>query len=422
VLGVRRLQALALRPGLIVGILVLVASVAVSPAAAQDPVAEIQDLLDRRAEAMMAGDEATYLATIDRGDAAFVERQRNGFRGFQQIGLSSYRLDLTTRYWPELTSAREVEEHGEAAEPHLFHVEERYRLRGYDRQPALEDLFLTFVRRGDGWVIASDTDLDDLTLYSGRKLWENGTIFTEETEHFLYVSHPDVASASDEVLRMAERAIDAVNARWPLSWPEKVVILAPSSTEELRRIIQATFDLDVFVAFAYSGVDRARNWDLVGHRIILNWPNFSRFPESTQESILVHELLHVATREYNGPAVATWIDEGVAELVSQDVDEFYLSQAVAGGAWDRRLPRDFEFVAGEDDDILEAYEESASGIRYANQRFGIDEVTEFYRLLGRVRSAVGTSKYHVGRAMDAAWDVPFDMFEDRWADWVEQTV
>ncbi|HEX2025317.1 MAG TPA: hypothetical protein VHH92_02870, partial [Actinomycetota bacterium] len=269
---------------------------------------------------------------------------------------------------------------------------------------------------------ASDGDLGDVTLYSGRKLWDNGPIYTEESEHFLYVSHPDVASASEEVLGMAERAIDAVGERWPLSWSEKVIILAPSSTEELRRIIQATFDLDVFVAFAFSGVDRARNWDLVGHRIILNWPNFSRFPESSQESILVHELLHVATREYNGPAVATWVDEGVAELVSRDTDDFYLSQAVGGGTWDRRLPRDFEFNTGEDDDILESYEESASAIRYAHQRFGVGEVAEFYRLLGRVRMAVGTSRYHVGRAMDAAWGIPFDMFEDRWADWVEESV
>jgi hypothetical protein len=400
----------------------MAASVAGPPARAQDPIGEIQALLDRRAEAMLAGDQDAYLATIHRGDAAFVERQRNGFQGFQRLGLASYRLDLTTRYWPELTTSKEIEKYGEALQPRVFHVEERYRLRGYDRQPALEDLFLTFVHRDDRWVIASDTDLDDLTLYSGRKLWENGPIFTQESEHFLYISHPDIASAADEVLRMAERAIDTVDSGWPLAWPEKVPILAPSSTDELRRIIQATFDLDVFVAFAYSGVDRARNWDLVGHRIILNWPNFSRFPEPNQESILAHELLHVATREYNGPAVATWVDEGLAELVSRDTDDYYLSQQVGGGTWDRRLPRDFEFITGDDDDILEAYEESSSGIRYADQRFGIDEVAEFYRILGRVRMPVGTSRYHVGRAMDAAWGIPFDAFEGRWADWVEHTV
>jgi hypothetical protein len=407
-------------------LLLLVAAVVIAlptvPAGAQDPVGEIQELLDRRAAAMLAGDRSAFLATIDHGDAAFVERQRNLFAGFRQLGLASYDLALTTRYWPELTTSKEVEGYGENADPRVFHVEERYRLRGYDPQPALEDLFLVFVRRHDGWRIASDTPLDDLTMYSGRKLWENGPIDTRESEHFLYISHPDVASAAGPTLALAERALEDVETRWPLPWHDRVPILAPSSTEELRRIIQATFDLDVFVAFAYSGVDRARSWDLVGHRIILNWPNFSRFPAETQESILVHELLHVATREYNGPAVATWVDEGVAEWVSGDVDWFHLGEQVVEGTWDRRLPRDFEFITGDDADILGAYEESSSGARYAVQRFGIQEVAEFYRLLGRTRLAVGTSRYHVGRAMRAAWSLPFDGFESRWAEWVEGQV
>jgi hypothetical protein len=392
------------------------------PSIAQDSVSEIQALLDARAEAMLDGDRAEFLATVDDSDAAFAERQRRLFDGFQDLGLASYRLDLTKRYWPELTTSRERSRYGNAADPHLFHVEERYQLPGYDPEPALEDLFLTFIRRDDRWVVASDTDLDDLTLYSGRKLWENGPIVTRRSEHFVFVSHPDLASASDTMLDLAERALDRVDQRWPLAWHQRVPIYAPSSTEELRRIIQATFDLDVFVAFAYSGLDRARGWDLVGHRVILNWPNFSRFPDTTQEDILTHELLHIATREYNGPAVATWVDEGVAEWVSGDTDDSYLTEAVVERTFDRRLPRDFEFITGPDDAILGAYQESSAGARYAVEQFGPDEVADFYRLLGRARVAPGTSRYHVDRAMQATWAVPFDAFQARWADWVKAEV
>jgi hypothetical protein len=407
-------------PRLGVAVLLATGMVAmVGPVDAQDPVAAIQEMLDRRADALVAGDEGAFMATVGRSDPVFTERQRRLFEGFQQLDVASYQLDLTTRYWPELTTGRERTEYGATADPHVFHVEERYRLPGYDPQPALEDLYLTFVLRGDDWMVASDSDLDDLTLYSGRKLWENGPIVTRTSEHFLYISHPDVVSAADQILDMSERALARVEQRWPLPWHGRVPILSPSSTEELRRIIQATFDLDVFVAFAYSGVDRARGWDLVGHRIILNWPNFSRFSEITQESILVHELLHIATREHNGPAVATWVDEGISEWVSGDVDEFYVEQALAEGTFDRELPRDYEFLAGEDSDILQAYEESSSGGRYAVQRFGPDEVAQFYRLLGQVRVAPGTSRYHVDRAMRTAWNLPFASFEDRWADWVE---
>jgi hypothetical protein len=407
-----------------IALVVLVAATAVpmAPARAQDTVAELQAVLDRRAEAMLDGDREAFMDTVDPADAAFILRQERLFDGFQRLGLASYRLDLTTRLWPELTTSREVSRYGPNFEPHVFHVEERYQLDGYDPQPVLEDLFLTFIRRDDEWRVVSDTDLDDLTLYSSRKLWEFGPIITRESEHFLYVSQRDLSGAADRILEACERALARVRERWPLRWPERVPVFAPSTTEELRRIIQATFDLDVFVAFAYSGLDRAEGWDLVGHRVILNWPNFSRYSDETQEDILTHELLHIATREYNGPAVSAWVDEAVAEWVSGDVDTFNLVQRVEDGTFDQELPRDFEFITGTDSNILTSYEESSAAARFAVQRFGVDALAQFYRRVGRPRVAAGTSRYHVGAAMRAAWGISFTAFEDRWADWVEQTV
>jgi hypothetical protein len=404
-------------------LLAVALAVYVSPGAAQttppDPYAGIRDLLSRRVEAMLGGDRVAFMATVDSENAEFVERQRRLFDGFQRLGLASYRLDLTERYWPELTTLVEVARYGAPAEPHVLHVEERYRLAGYDRQPALDDLYLTFVRRDGGWRVASDTDLDDLSLYSARKLWEMGPIITRTSEHFLYVSHPDLTTAAGPVLASAEDALDTVHDNWPLTWPERVVILAPSTTEELRRLIQATFDLDVFVAFASSGLDRARDWDLVGHRIYLNWPNFSSFAETTQEGILAHELLHVATREVTGPAVPAFVDEGIAEWISEDAASFLISGQVELGTFDRRLPRDHEFITGSNDEIIGAYQESYTSALFAAERYGDRAVADFYRELGQPRVAPGTSRYHVGRAMQAAFDVSYAVFQDRWADWVE---
>jgi hypothetical protein len=390
-----------------------------APASAQDPYAEIQALLDRRAQAMLEGDREAFLSTVDGADASFVERQRRLFDGFQQVGLASYRLDATTRYWPELTTDREEAIYGEPAQPTVLHVEERYRIPGYDREPALEDLYLTFVHRGEEWKVASDTDLDDLAVYSGRKLWELGPIVTRESEHFRYVSHPELADVANEILASAERALDGVGETWPLPWSRKVLILAPSTSEETGRIVQATFDLESFVAFAYSGVDRAEDWDLNGHRIILNWPNFSVHTEETQQRILVHELLHIATRELAGPSVTAFVDEGIAEWVAQDDNVFEVAQAIDAGEWDRALPEDFEFITGDGDDISEAYQESYTAAQFAADRFGAAAVADWYRLVGEVRLAPGTPRYHVDRAMRAAFGLSYDGFEERWADYVE---
>jgi hypothetical protein len=47
-------------------------------------------------------------------------------------------------------------------------------------------------------------------------------------------------------------------------------------------------------------------------------------------------------------------------------------------------------------------------------------VADWYRLLGEVRLAPGTPRYHVDRAMRAAFDVSYEAFEERWADYVQE--
>jgi hypothetical protein len=398
----------------------------VSPSArgisSEEPFAEIQALLDGRARAMRIGDREAFLGTVDRTNPVFLRRQGQLFDGFQRVGVSEYRLDIGRRLWPELTSDREVARYGASAEPTVLHVEERYSLEQYDEQPALEDQFLTFVRRQAGWRIASDTDLDDLTLFSGRKLWEFEPVVAEESEHFLYMSHPSLLGPAEAVLDAAEDAFDTVSSDWPLAWNEKVVIVAPSTTQELGRLIQATFDLDVFVAFAASGVDRRRDWDLVGHRILLNWPNFSQFDEATRRSVLTHELLHVATREYSGPLVPIFVEEGVAEWITGHDSASLLAGSVQNGLFDRLLPLDHEFISGSDAVILSAYQESSAAVRYAAEQFGDDAIAEFYRELGSVRRSSGTWRYHVDRAMKEAFGIGFEEFQGRWARWVENTL
>jgi hypothetical protein len=389
------------------------------PTALTGKLAEIQGLLDQRAGALMEGDRERFLGTLDRdAGSEFSRRQRRLFDGFQRLPLVDYRLDVSLDVFGELTGTEERRRYGNAAQPTVLHVEQRYRLRGYDPVPALEDLFLTFVRRPQGWRVVSDGDLDDLTLHSGRLLWEFGPIATRQSEHFLYVSHPDLAGRGDTILPAAERALDRVAEVWPLEFRRKVVILAPSESEELVRIIQAQFDVDVFVAFAYSGLDRDRTWDLVGHRIILHWDNFSAQSDAVQQSILTHELLHIATRELTGPFVPAFVDEGVAEWVTTDASTLLLAIRVAAGIFDRRFPLDHEFITGDNDDIVNSYQESYSFIRYADERFGPRAVADFYRRLGRSRVSPGTWRYHVDRAMRGAFGLGFGQLQRRWAEWV----
>lgn len=398
-------------------VLAVLAVSTLEPARAQEPLQEIAALLDARARAMREGDRAAWMAPVARDDPAFVRRQGFLFDGFQELGLADFRLDLGTT-WPELTGERERRAYRDQVK--VLHVEERSRIKGYDRQPSLEDQYLTFVRRGGRWLLASDSDLGDLGIMSGRRLWENGPIATRRSEHFLFVSHPGLASSADPVLEAAERALRRVERAWPLPWRRKVMILAPSSTGELERMIQATFDLDVFVAFAASGVDRTTDWDLVGHRIMLNRETFEGRSDASNEEILTHELLHIATREDAGPMTPIFVEEGVAEWVTGGSSTSLLASQVQAGDFDRRLPFDHEFTVGSGTEIVAAYQESTAAITFAAQEYGGRSVAAFYRTLGEPRRVAGTWRYHADRAMREAFGVGYRRFEKAWAGWVQE--
>lgn len=386
-----------------------------TPGSAGEPQG-IAEMLERRAEAMVEGDRAGFLATVG-GTAAFRERQARLFDGFRKLGVAEYRLERDPDT-PELTADRERRHHGEGVR--VFHVAEWSRLGGFDEVAAREDLFYTFRPGPGGWRIVADTDLDDLGLFSARRLWESGPIELRDSDRFRFVSHPDLVSVAETVLPAAERALDRLNDRWPLAVPDRILILAPSTTDELDRMITASFDLDTFVAFATSSLDRTESWRLAGHRMLLHWPVFSRQSPASREGTLVHELLHLATRDLAGPFVPTFVDEGVAEWASGQVDTSILEDRVTSGRFDGTLPMDHEFRVGDGGDILAAYQGAYSAMAYAADRWDPGALADFYRTLGRKRLAAGTWRYHVGRAMQEAFGVGLRRFERDWAASVEE--
>ena len=60
-------------------------------------------------------------------------------------------------------------------------------------------------------------------------------------------------------------------------------------------------------------------------------------------------------------------------------------------------------------------------VRFAAEEYGEEAVARFYRVLGGVRLAPGTWRYHVGRAMRSTFGVGYGPFQRAWADHVEET-
>jgi hypothetical protein len=114
-------------------------------ASAESDRGAIQQLLDRRAAALLARDKDSFMATIAQMSPAFVKRQSHLFDWMAGVPLASYRLTADWAKFGDLVRDMDKARYPEAEAVAIAVTEERYRLKGIDRAPAAEDILYTFV-------------------------------------------------------------------------------------------------------------------------------------------------------------------------------------------------------------------------------------------------------------------------------------
>lgn len=381
---------------------------AASPAQAWERAAEA--LLARRAAAVQAGDERAFARTMAGAPKSFARARAAWFRSIRGLPLRTYRLERDPNGFGDLAPA--LRRRKGFDEIHGLEVIERVGLRGYDRDPTAERLYLTVARRSTRWSVIADDDLDDLGLRSSRDLPDFGGVRRMERDGVMVVFHPGSESRARRILSATVAAARRVSGAWPYDWPGRVVVNVPRNERELARILQADFDLGPFVAFASSSVDRTGGWRLTGHRVYVQPATYFRQPESLRDDILGHEVLHIATRGSASSFTPTWLDEGVAQVYGEE------SPVATGNlrALVRRqggLPDDAVFVVGSGSEIQAAYGAAyrfVAGLKSGGPRL--------YRALGRRNPvSAGTWRYHLDRAAREALGTSFRRLE---RDWVER--
>ncbi|MDQ3962851.1 MAG: hypothetical protein M3277_02910 [Actinomycetota bacterium] len=405
-------------------LLVVVTTVgpSLAPAAAQgeESRAEIQRLLDRRAQALIERDRDAFLATISDDNEAFRDRQEDLFEGFASMDLAEYSLEANWSRYGDLARRSDARRY-DGARVMLPLTEERYRIRGFDAAPAVEDMFFTFVERDGRWLIANDSDLESLGLFSGRHPWDFGSVSVTHTGNFLLIqtARGGCASTPADLAPTAQRALDRVKTYWTPPWRKKVILVVPCNGEELQRMLQATFDPSKFVAFAYSSLDVENGYRFTGHRVIVNPPVFNGRGADETLSILAHELLHVASRDVSGPFVPLLVDEGVADLVGYAGAAGalgFLDSVVATGGFDGSLPDDFAFSIGSGSEIFLSYQEAHSAMSFIADGWGRKAVIDLYVNLGARGYEPGLARWHLDDALRATLGIGLKAFEQRWAD------
>ena len=380
------------------------------PSVAEVPEA-ITDLLGDYTRAYREHDEDLIRATVGR---ALLDRERQSLANASEVPFSSFEIVPVTQFSGDLASKRIKDNYG-GEQVATYHVTERTQI-GNETDVYEEDGAYTFLREEgrdgyDGWRLVSKSDLDILGFFSPYHLWDEDDVRVVTSERFILLTHPDAAESMRPVLEIAERAYDRVDAFWPGQQRERYVVIVPTTTEELGRIMHETVDLAKFVAFVAAGADLSRGYEPTGPRMFIHLSHLRNYGAPAQTEILAHELVHAVTRPMSGPQIPTWVEEGLANFAGGEGGR--PSRAGLGPRPDT-FPSNDRFVTGPVQQIQAVYDQSQVAIEVLDSQRGRAEVAEFYTELGSRRVVVGTDEYHVRNAIEESAGWSYDEWVNAW--------
>lgn len=384
----------------------------------------VRALLDARAAAVRTDDRAAFIATLWPGAPEFLRRQGEMFDAVQAVPLASwsYELDPTVQQPP---NAALDAKYG-AGNWWAPGVVLRYAIARVDTEPTSAPQRVTFVRQGDRWLLAADDDFDALGHKSVRALWDFGPVVRQAGAHCLALGHPGSEGLLAQLCATVDAAVPRVSAVWGTAWSQQVLVLVPDNSTELDRILGGTTDLTNIAAVATAELtDTTVGYHPVGDRVAVNPPNFAKLGPLGRQVVLTHETTHVATRAATGPAVPTWLVEGIADYVGYlgvpvplATAAHDLQTSVRAGKLPSALPADAEFGGG-NPDLAAVYESAWLAFRLLVDTYGRDAALRFYRAVGASRG-VG-AQAAVDTAFSAVLGTTTTAFTAAWRAYLAKT-
>ena len=346
----------------------------------------VRELLRRRSVALLTRDRAAFLATVDGSQPAFVAEQGRLFDALAEVPIGTWTYEIDPADVASPAAAVDAKYRTQWWAPTVV---VRYTLEGYDRTPTREKHYPTFVQRPEGWRIGGDADFEDQDRRTARGLWDFGPVRAIARPRSLVLTHPESRGLGRLVSAQAEESVRTVTSVWGTAWSQRVVILVPSTTAALNRIIAEGTDLSQIAALATAELDNTGPEPVaVGDRVVVNPANFGKLGVRGRRVVLTHEVSHVATRRETGPLMPTWLVEGLADYIGYRNSGVALTLAarelradVRAGRLPSRLPADDAF-RGDNPGLAQAYEASWLACVLLVERIGEDGLLALYRDLG----------------------------------------
>jgi hypothetical protein len=392
VAGPRRPRArLAAALSAALALLAAVLSACSGSGSAADPptLADVRALLARHGAAVVHHDRSAFLADVDSDSAATT------FRAAQQEQFANL-AKLPVARWSYAVDSRTDDRSAEQAAARRFggptliaQITLSYMLRGIDAAADTHQLWWTFVRRNGRVVAAADDGLAAVGGQSWQGPWDFGPLDVVTGHSGVVIGHADSASELPGIAAEVDAAVPAVTAVWGSGWRRQVLVVVPSSPDELSALAgeASTIGADVAAAAVGDGADPMTGAP-TGERLIVNPDALRRLSATGRAIVLRHEITHIATAAATSDATPRWLVEGFADYVgnlgsgqSVPVAAAELHAAARAGHLPVALPSAADF----DDatSAAEAYEGAWLACRLIAARAGQEGLVRFYRLVGQ---------------------------------------
>ena len=337
----------------------------------------IQQLLDRRAAAVLARDQAALAATVPPAAQALRDSQAAMLANLAQVPVAAWTYTVQAldafALPPVLTGA------GGSDRRRAVEVRLGYRLSGFDSVPVTATEYLTVSRQQDGgWLLTSDSDHPGGAV----QLWDLGPVTAVHGRSCLVLGLRGQRTLQT-VADGADRAVPAVSAVWGRSWGERTVLLAPLASDQFGRLLGVDpLDYASIAAVTTGELGPAEAGRT--ERITLNPQVWDSLNALGRRVVTTHETTHVATRAITEQWTPRWLSEGAANWTGYlgtgrtpgQIAPELLTDVVAGHV-PAALPADAAF-AGTAAGLPQAYEQAWFACRSVVLRHGEPGLVALY--------------------------------------------
>jgi hypothetical protein len=342
--------------------------------------------LNRRATALLRHDRGGWLAGVDPDARAFRSAQTTLLANVAAVPLSTWRYTIDPG-----DEAGTVDRGG----AWTVRVGLTYALRGADPVPTTRTLVLTFVPRGERWLLAADDRAGPDGERTWRGPWEYGPLLVRSGRSSIVLAHRTHADRMAVIADAVDAAVPRVSAVVGPRWARRVAVIIPDDQREMAALVGERLALGKIAAVAVADTVDPSTGQARGQRVVINPANLDKLGPLGRRVVLQHEVTHVATRGWTGHGTPIWLVEGFADYVGYlgstldavDIGDELLRQ-VRAGTWPGRLPVAGDFV-GDSPRLSVAYEEAWSACRLIVARRGIQGLLRFYKEVGTAADPQG---------------------------------